>query len=154
MQKNPLGMNARAKKILAVVAIPVFLLAVLAGILLVMRRPEPPIQIVGNVSDREVADIRAALRHKINHAILPNFTVKSLRAAPGRLLERVTTPSPKIWRIEARTHGFAAVLSHAPTNTMGEKYVFWCTFRGTNQWWVGDYYGLTDYKTNAPDVAN
>ena len=55
----------------------------------------------------------------------------------------------KLWRIEARTSQFVAVIGRLPPKAQGNRYVFWCLFRGgRNRWWVGGEYRLAAYGAN------
>jgi hypothetical protein len=115
------------------------------GAVVATRHPDAPIQVVGELSKQEVAEIRVALWRKIHPPILPDFSARSLLGAPRRLLEQFTMADAKVWRIEARTHGFVAVIARAPASPNGEKFIFWSVFRGTNCWRVEHEYRLRDY---------
>ncbi len=129
-----------------------FIVVILGIALHTLRQPPEPIQLIGELSPRDVAEIRVALRHKTHPPLLPKWSLASLRAAPGLLADRFTKPDAPICRIEMRNREFAAVITRLPTNSVGDKYVFWCAFKETNKWWVGDPYSLADYNfdSNAP----
>ena len=117
------------------------ILVALAALLATAIRSEEPIQVSGDLSKREVADICLAVRHKIHQSILPDLSAQSLRAAPGLILHRFRSPNPKIWKLEARTHGFVAVIGRSRRDEQPRPYVFWSVFRGTNNWRVeGEYH--------------
>jgi hypothetical protein len=141
--------DARFKWLLATL-VGLAVTAALIAAMIVARRPEEPIELTGYLTKSDVADIRVALRHKRQPPIFPDFSIKNLRAAPGLIWERVTTPDPKIYRIEARTPGFVAVFSRLPTNSAAGDYAFWCVFKETNRWWAGDVYYLTEKRSNPP----
>jgi hypothetical protein len=111
-------------------------LVVIAATLVLTMRPEEPIQVFGDLSKREVADICIAVRHKIHPVILPDLSVQSLRGAPGRILQRFGRSNPEIWKLEARTYGFVAVIGRSPHDEPPRPRVFWGVFRGTNAWSV------------------
>jgi len=114
--------------------------------LLIPRQSQEQIQIVGELSQQEIAQVRSAVRRVMHPPLLRDFSFASLRTAPGLLLDRVRVPSPKIWRIEARTPEFVAVIARLPLSTNSESYVFYSVFRGTNKWWAGSAYRLSNYR--------
>lgn len=124
----------------------------LAGVLLTMSffasRSSEPVEVVGELSGREVAEIRVALWRRTHPPILPDLSFHSVRGAPTRVWERVAKSDAKLFRIEARTPVFAAVITRLPTNSVGNRYVLWCAFKGTNRWWIGDAYYLKNYPNH------
>jgi hypothetical protein len=123
----------KAKRIVGLVLIPVALGLALA----VSMRHEEPIQVSGDLSKRDVADICRAVRRKISPPpILPDLSVSSLRAAPGALLRRFDKSNQRIYKVEGRTYGFAAVMTKSGKATAPMSRVFWGVFRGTNTWSV------------------
>src|SRR5262245_22676687 len=110
-------------KTIAIISLAV--LVALAAALALTVRSEEPIQVAGDLSKREITDIRAAVFHYVHPPILPDLSARSLKAAPGLILERFGKTKPKIWKIEARTHGFVAVIGRAPQEEQNRPYVFW-----------------------------
>jgi hypothetical protein len=98
------------------------------------------IQVVGELTVNEIADIRVAVLKKMHPPIFPDFSVKSLRAAPGLILERFRGSKPKTWTIEARTQGFVAVIVEPSPSPPTHPYVFFGVFRETNGWKVYNQY--------------
>src|SRR5258705_5927061 len=91
--------------------IGVCVLGLLAASALITFVPsEDPIEVFGDLSKREVRDIRIAVRRKIQPKILPDLSMQSLRAAPGLIVGRFTNRGAKIWRIESRNREFTAVI--------------------------------------------
>jgi len=124
--------------------IGLFGLILLATTLILAQRSEQTIQVVGDLSKREVADICAAVMHQTHPAILPDLSFPSLRAAPGLFLQRFTKPD-HIFKIESRTHGFVAVFGGSPSDKWVKSYVFWSVFRETNTWTVVGEYPVSRY---------
>ncbi len=116
----------------------VVFVTVLAGVLVVGLRSGAQIQVLGDLSKREVADIRMAVMHYRHSPILPDLSLSSIRAAPSLMLQRLEDSKPKVWTIEARTHGFVAVIARPVHGEPGQAR-FWGVFRQTNGWWVVGY---------------
>jgi hypothetical protein len=117
----------------------VVFVSVLAGVLVNALQSEAPIQVLGDLSKREVADIRGAVRHYRHPPILSDLSVQSILAAPGLVLRRLGDSRLKVWTMEARTHGFVAVTARPLPGGQGQPY-FWAVFRETNGWQVGGEY--------------
>jgi hypothetical protein len=121
-----------------------FVLILVATTLILAQRSDQTIQIVGDLSNREVADICAAVMHKTHPAILPDLSFPSLRAAPGLVLQRFTKPD-HIFKIESRTRGFVAVFGGSQSDKWVKSHVFWSVFRQTNSWTVVGEYHVSRY---------
>jgi hypothetical protein len=122
----------------------VLVVATVAAILLAATRPEPPIQVLGALSERDIADIRKAVWYKTHPPILSGFSAQSLLAAPGLMLRRFWRPNPKIFKMEARNQEFVAVFGRSTADAQTHRYVFWCVFRGTNSWLAEAEHHLAD----------
>ena len=127
-------------------ATPIIVLIVVFGTLLVAillqtLPPEEPVQVLGDLSKHDIAEIRAGVWRKMYPPIFPDLSIQSLRAFPGLLLQRFKKPKLRISIIEARTYGFVAVLGRPTAGTQKEPCVFWGVFRETNGWQV-----LTEYR--------
>ena len=116
-----------------------------AATLMVAPQPEQPIQVLGGLSKREVADIRKAVWHKTHPPILPDFSVKSFRAAPGLIVQRFGRSNPKIFKMEGRNQAFVAVFGRSAADANSHRYVFWCVFGGTNGRLAEKEYPLSDH---------
>jgi hypothetical protein len=123
----------------AIIASLLVVLAV-ASAMVVARRPEVPFQVSGDLSERDVTDICMAVHRKIYPPILPDLSMKSLRAAPSVLLRRFHGSHPRIWQIERRTGVFVAVIGRLAEDPKPRPYVFWGVFSGTNSWYVEEDY--------------
>jgi hypothetical protein len=117
-----------------------FVLLVMAAIFMLAIRREESIQVSGDLSELEISDICSAVRRRVYPPVLPDLSGPSLRAAPGLILQRLGQGSPRIWKIEARTYGFVAVIGRSPKDEVPRPYVFWGVFRGTNDWHVENEY--------------
>jgi hypothetical protein len=117
-------------------AIAALMALVLAAVIALNRRSEPPVQVTGDLSSRDMSEIRLALRRYLHPPIFGHLSWPDLRAAPGRILQRFTRPYPEVQRIERRTEGFAVILGRRPTQDGHHKYLFYAVFRTTNSWWV------------------
>lgn len=115
-------------------------LIVLGAIFMMTIRREEFIEVSGDLSKQEVAEICKAVRRKVYPPILPELSAPSLRAAPGLILRRLGKSNPRIWKIEGRTYGFVAVIGRSPADEVTRPYVFWGVFRGTNGWHVENEY--------------
>lgn len=123
----------------------VLLFATLATTLIITSRPEQPIEVLGGLSNKEIEDVRKAVWIKIHPKILPNFSARSFRAAPGLLLQRFGKSQPKIFKMEARNQEFVAVFGRSAADAQAHSYVFWCVFRRTNSWRAESEYHLTEH---------
>ena len=123
----------------------VLVVVTVAATLIVAQQPEQPIQVLGGLSKREVADIRTAVWHKTHPPILPDFSVRSFRVAPGLIVQRFGRSSPKIYKMEARNQAFVAVFGRSAADANRGQYIFWCVFRGTNGWLAEEEYHLSDH---------
>ena len=121
----------------------VLVVVTVAATLLVTSRPETQIQVLGGLSKREIADIRKAVWHKTHPPVLPDFSAKSFRAAPGLIVQRFS--NPKIFKMEARNQAFVAVFGRSAADANQHRYVFWCVFRDTNGWLAEEEYHLADH---------
>lgn len=130
----------KAKIILGAVLV---VMAVAATLRLALR-PEQPIQVLGGLSKREVADIRAALWRKTHPPILPDFSMQSFRAAPGLLVQRFGRSNPSIVKMEQRNQAFVAVFGRSADDAKHHRYAFWCVFRDKNGWLAETEYHLSD----------
>jgi len=110
----------------------------------VVRTPEQPIQIVGDLSKQDVAAIRKAVWKKTHPRILTDFSTKCFLAAPHNLL-KVFARTPTIFKMEVRNQVFVAVLGRPPTDAQPSSYVFWCVFKEKNGWRAGAEYHLSNY---------
>ena len=138
------GVKPRAMKAkLTIVAVLVS--AMLATTLMIVLRPEEPIEVLGYLSKREIADVRKAVWFKTHPKILPDFSARSFLAAPALLLQRFGKSQPKIFKMEARNQEFVAVFGRSPADAQAHSYVFWCVFRQTNGWLAEAEYHLADH---------
>ena len=122
----------------------VLVLVTVAATLMVVSRPEEPIQVLGALSKREVADIRKAVWYKTHPPILSGLSAQRFIAAPGLMLRQFWRPNPKIFKMEARNQGFVAVFGRSAADEQTHRYVFWCVFRGTNGWLAEAEYHLAE----------
>jgi hypothetical protein len=121
------------------------LVVVMAAVSLRMALPpERPIQVLGALSKRDIADIRKAVWDKTHPPILPDFSVRSFLSAPGLMRQRFGRANAQIFKMEARTQGFVAVFGRSTADARAQRYVFWCVFRETNGWRAEAEYHLTD----------
>jgi hypothetical protein len=119
----------------AIIGLIVILLAIASASVWV-RPPAEPIQVSGDLSKDEIADIRIAVHRKISPPLLPDLSLQSLRVAPRLFLQRFSRSKPKIWKVEERTHEFVAVIGRSPQDQQPRPVVFWGVFRETNNWRV------------------
>jgi hypothetical protein len=135
---EPLAMKAKV-----IIGVVLLLVSVVAA-LMVSPGPEEPIQVLGALSKREIPDIRKAVWYKTHPPILSGFSAQNILATPGLMLRRFWRPNPKIYRMEARTHGFVAVFGRSAADAQTHRYIFWCVFRETNGWAADAEYHLAD----------
>jgi hypothetical protein len=112
--------------------------------LMVVRAPEQPIQVVGNLSKQDVAAIRKAVWKKTHPPILTDLSTKSFLAAPHKLVT-LFARTPTIFKMEVRNQVFVAVLARPPSEAQPSYYVFWCVFKEKNGWRADDEYHLNNY---------
>jgi len=99
-------------------------------------------EVQGELTRLEVAQIRQAVWRKLHPPILPTVSLQSLREAPGRLAARFRPTHVSIYSIEARTANFVAVFGRPSAKDSGTVYFFWGVFRETNGWKVYNEYHL------------
>ena len=112
--------------------------------LMVVRAPEQPIQIVGDLSKQDVAAIRKAVWKKTHPPILTDFSTKSFFAAPHKLL-KLFARTPTIFKMEVRNQVFVAVLGRPSAEAQPSYYVFWCVFKEKNGWQADAEYHLNNH---------
>jgi hypothetical protein len=63
------------------------LLIVFSDILWLSMRPEPPIEVYGNLSTKEIVQIKSATRREMRHDLFPDFSWLSVKGLPGAIME-------------------------------------------------------------------
>jgi hypothetical protein len=123
----------------------VLVLIMVVATLVLALQSEQPIQVLGGLSKREIADIRKEVWHMTHPSILPDFSARSFRAAPGLIVQRFGRSNSKIFKMEARNQEFVAVFGRSTADAQAHRYIFWCVFRETNGWRAEAEYHLTDH---------
>jgi len=112
-----------------VLATAVFLLAVV--VVLVTLNQNPPVQVTGDLTAKEVSQISRDVRRLMHPSLLPDVSWRSIRQLPSVLRERART---RILSIDRRTEGFVAVRTASPSDADPGR--FWSVFREGDIWRV------------------
>ena len=105
------------------------LLAVL--VVLIILNQNPPVQVTGDLTSKEVSQISRDVRRLMHPSLLPDISWRSIRQLPSVLRERART---RILSIDRRTEGFVAVRTGSPSDADPGR--FWSVFREGDTWRV------------------
>jgi len=113
--------------------------AVLAGLAVMVMSSSFPshVQVEGNLSDREVVDIKRAVRQAMKSEYCwPNFSGFSWENVREAALGLRFRLSARILSIERRTDVFVVVMTGLPEHPQRHERLFWSVFREPGRWEV------------------
>jgi hypothetical protein len=125
----------RKKNIIIVVLLALLLGG--AGVLFLSRDSGPPVQVIGNLSTKDVTQIKKTVRHRLWRDALPGFSMQTVKALP-KMIKRAWTV--QVIRIAGDQHRATAYFSGS-----GHGIDVWVDgyelTNGTAGWcWISDHF--------------
>lgn len=131
-------MNRSAMKKKWIILISILLL-VSAGIVWFNTGSETPIVVKGDLSAKDVAEIKRVVRHHIRQFIFTDFSWKSVKALPGNIK---SYSHLKFTNIELSSNGLVKVSLEKLLNPKQSGNPYYQLTKGTNGWIVRGHTGF------------
>ena len=135
-------MATRKRKVIIIVALA--LLGTGIAIFLLTRDSGPPVVVEGNLSAKDVAQIKSAVRRELWKEAFPNFSWATIKALPHSVKKALRSQVAEI-RTE---NGLLNPVQYSDSNTMRYQAVAFLSHTGSSNSW--DEFSFIYILTNGP----